>query len=91
MKAVVWTDIDKLETKDVPLPEPKENEAIIKVGCTSICGSDLAIISGKHPRAQKPLVFGHEFMGTVFSSIKRLPLGFSIGQWWFRRVRTSPN
>ena len=80
MKAVVWTDIDKVETKDVPLPEPKENEAIIKVGCTSICGSDLTIISGKHPRAQNPLVLGHEFMGTVFSSIKRLPLGFSMGQ-----------
>jgi len=80
MKAVVWTDINKVEMKDVPLPEPKENEAIIKVGCTSICGSDLTIISGKHPRAQKPLVLGHEFMGTIFSFDKESLKGFSIGQ-----------
>ena len=80
MKAIVWTDIDKIEIRDVPLPEPKENEAIIKVGCTSICGSDLTIISGKHPRARKPLVLGHEFMGTVFSFAKGASKGFSIGQ-----------
>jgi len=80
MKAIVWTDIDKIEIRDVPLPEPKENKAIIKVGCTGICGSDLTIISGKHPRARKPLVLGHEFMGTVFSFAKGASKGFSIGQ-----------
>jgi 2-desacetyl-2-hydroxyethyl bacteriochlorophyllide A dehydrogenase len=80
MKAIVWTDIDKIEISNVPLPEPKENEVIIKVGCTSICGSDLTIISGKHPRARKPLVLGHEFMGTVFSFAKGASKGFSIGQ-----------
>ena len=80
MKALVWIDINKIEIRDVPLPEPKENEAIIKVGCTGICGSDLTIISGKHPRARKPLVLGHEFMGTVFSFAKGASKGFSIGQ-----------
>jgi len=80
MKAVVWTDIDKVEIRDVPLPKPKENEAIIKVGCTGICGSDLTIISGKHPRARRPLIFGHEFMGTVFSLPKGSSSAFSVGQ-----------
>jgi len=80
MKAVVWTGIDKVEIRDVPLPKPKENEAVIKVGCTSICGSDLTIISGKHPRARKPLILGHEFMGTIFSFTKGTSKGFSIGQ-----------
>jgi (R,R)-butanediol dehydrogenase / meso-butanediol dehydrogenase / diacetyl reductase len=80
MKALVWTDIDKVEIRDVPPPELKENEAIIKVGCTSICGSDLTIVSGKHPRAHTPLILGHEFMGTIYSFHKEAPKGFSLGQ-----------
>jgi len=80
MKAVVWTDIDKVEIRNVPLPKSKENEAIIKVGCTGICGSDLTIISGKHPRACRPLILGHEFTGTVFSLPKGSSPAFSVGQ-----------
>jgi threonine dehydrogenase-like Zn-dependent dehydrogenase len=59
MKAIIWKDIDTIELEDVPVPVPKDNEALIKVTHAGICGSDLTIVSGKHPRAKTPLIPGH--------------------------------
>ena len=80
MKAIVWTDIDTIKVMDVPQPEPKEKEAIIKVRSASICGSDLTIVSGKHPRARRPLILGHEFMGTVFDLSNNHQSNYKKGQ-----------
>jgi len=30
-----------------------------------VCGTDIAIHAGKHPRAKAPLVIGHEFVGVI--------------------------
>ena len=49
-------------------PRPKDDELLLKVHRTSICGSDLPIYhwSGWAPhRIKVPMVFGHEFCGTV--------------------------
>jgi 2-desacetyl-2-hydroxyethyl bacteriochlorophyllide A dehydrogenase len=51
----------------MPLPVLKPGEALIKVACSGICGTDLTIASGKHPRAKAPLILGHEFCGEVVS------------------------
>jgi 2-desacetyl-2-hydroxyethyl bacteriochlorophyllide A dehydrogenase len=55
------------------LPVPEKGEALIKVLSTGICGSDLTIMSGKHPRAKAPLVLGHEFSGLI----ENLPVDYS--------------
>ena len=54
MKAVVWENKDVINLREVPVPVPEKGDALIKVIMTGICGSDLTIISGKHPRL-KPL------------------------------------
>lgn len=51
--------------EDAPTPEPKENEALIKVVQAGICGSDVHAYYGKHPFISCPIVPGHEFVGTV--------------------------
>jgi 2-desacetyl-2-hydroxyethyl bacteriochlorophyllide A dehydrogenase len=65
MRALVWKEKDTIVTEERPLPNAGKDEAIIRVGCAGICGSDLTIIAGKHPRAKAPLILGHEFMGTI--------------------------
>jgi threonine dehydrogenase-like Zn-dependent dehydrogenase len=30
-----------------------------------VCGSDIGIFSGEHPRAKAPLILGHEFVGVI--------------------------
>lgn len=47
------------------MPVPVQGEALIRVEACGICGSDLGIISGRHPRAKPPLTIGHEFCGRV--------------------------
>lgn len=65
MKALVYRGPKDLRVEEVPVPELKKGEALIKVAYAGICGSDLMIASGKHPRARAPLILGHEFCGEV--------------------------
>ena len=57
----------KIEALETDIPSPGDGEVLVKVYASGICGSDLAIVSGQHPRAKPPLVIGHEFAGEVVS------------------------
>ncbi len=65
MKAAIYTKPGKIELNEIPVPELENGEVLIRVAFGGICGSDLGIFEGKHPRAKPPLVMGHEFVGTV--------------------------
>jgi (R,R)-butanediol dehydrogenase / meso-butanediol dehydrogenase / diacetyl reductase len=52
-------------TNKIAKPILKEGEALIRVAFAGICGTDMMIYSGKHPRAQAPLAMGHEFSGVI--------------------------
>ena len=65
MTAVLWTGTDMLEVHEVSRPEVPDGWALVEVACTGICGTDLAILHGKHPRAQHGLIPGHEIAGHV--------------------------
>lgn len=64
MKALVWTEKEKVEMQERPVPG-YDGKVLIKVAYAGICGSDVSVYLGKHPRAKAPLVMGHEFSGTV--------------------------
>ena len=65
MKAAVIHAPGKITCDDVadPIIE-KEDDIVLKVTATAICGSDLHIYSGGIPQP-RPMVLGHEFMGIV--------------------------
>ncbi len=65
MKAILYADWERLELVDVPEPEPKEREVLIRVGHVGICGSEIECVVQRHPRRQPPLIMGHEFAGTI--------------------------
>lgn len=67
MKKLVLTDINKLELVEAPIPEPGEEEAVVRVKYAGICGSDMHIMSGQHPTARPPFVMGHEVCGEIVS------------------------
>lgn len=78
MKSLVYTAPQKVEVLDKPIPEPKEGQVRIKVSYCGICGSDIGIYSGKHPRAKAPLILGHEFIGTI-DKMNNCSKKFNIG------------
>lgn len=72
MKAVRYWGKEEIRYEEVPKPVPGQGEALIKIAFAGICGSDMFIYSGTHPRAKAPLVLGHEFSGEIAG----LPPGF---------------
>ncbi|WP_428898530.1 threonine 3-dehydrogenase [Parelusimicrobium proximum] len=69
MKAIVKTKPEKgAEFKDMPMPEVKEGDLLLKIYKTSICGSDIPVYNytGWAPqRIPVPFIFGHELCGEV--------------------------
>lgn len=63
MKAIQYLGANKIEVRDIDMPVVPEGFALVKVSHAGICGTDLNIYAGTHPRAKAPLVMGHEFSG----------------------------
>jgi len=64
MKAMVLTKPGHVELQDVPRPVPADNEVLVKVSHSGICGTDLKIYGGGMP-AIYPVIMGHEITGTI--------------------------
>ena len=66
MKAVVFAGAGRVHVDDVPPPRIQgDHDALVAVSATSICGSDLHLLSGKTPAMRQGGIIGHEFVGTV--------------------------
>jgi 2-desacetyl-2-hydroxyethyl bacteriochlorophyllide A dehydrogenase len=65
MRAVVLTDVETIEVKDIEVPAHGPDEVLIRVGAGGICGSDIHAYRGHHPFRRPPVVMGHEAAGEV--------------------------
>lgn len=64
MKAARVHEPGKIVVEDVPIPELKENEILIRVHRAGICGTDVGVVHG-YVSARFPVTLGHEFSGTI--------------------------
>lgn len=78
MKAIVYEGAQKIEVKEVAAPVAQDGWGLIKVSHAGICGTDLNIYAGTHPRAKAPLIMGHEFSGTMVTGTADLPAGTRV-------------
>jgi 2-desacetyl-2-hydroxyethyl bacteriochlorophyllide A dehydrogenase len=65
MRAAVWNGPEDLSLQDVPVPELKMGEVMIKTKVVGICGSDLEVYSGRYKQSKPPMILGHEGGGIV--------------------------
>ncbi len=65
MQAAVYYGRDDIRVKEWPAPNCGAEDVLVRVCATGICGSDMQIYAGTHPRAQPPLVPGHEIFGRI--------------------------
>jgi len=81
-----------LKSKDVPIPEPKENEIRIKVNICGACRTDLHIVEGELPAHKLPIIIGHQIVGHVEKlgkHVKRWKIGQRAGvPWLFKTCGT---
>ncbi len=67
MRALVYTDLETVELRDVPEPAPSDGEVVVEIAACGICGSDMHAYSGHDERRPAPLVLGHEASGFIGS------------------------
>ena len=72
MKAMLLQGIEDLNRNhsplslaDIPQPQPKESEVLIKVSVCGVCHTELDEIEGRTPPESYPMVPGHQVVGTV--------------------------
>ncbi len=81
MLAAFLTGIEKMEIRDVPVPEPGPGEVLIRVRHVGVCGSDVHYYKRGRIGGQiveYPFIIGHEAAGTVSKTGKGVA-GFSEG------------
>jgi L-iditol 2-dehydrogenase len=84
MKVAVMTGIGKMEFVERPVPQPKNDEVLVKLEYVGVCGSDLHYF--EHGRignfiVKPPFVLGHEAAGIVIeagSEVKHLKKGDKV-------------
>jgi len=77
MKALQYFGKTDLRFVDIPLPQIKEDEVLMKLKKVGICGTDLHIYNGGMT-VPTPLIMGHEFVGDIVqvgSTVKHILVG----------------
>lgn len=65
MKQQIMIEPGKIEFREIPIPELKENGVLIKIMRIGVCGSDIHVYHGKHPYTPYPVTQGHEVSGMI--------------------------
>lgn len=66
MKAVVFHDVGDIRLEDVPEPKlERDNDAIVRITASAICGTDLHMVRGTMPGMVPGTILGHEGVGIV--------------------------
>ena len=78
MKSIIYKVAGEVVSEEKAVPAPGAGEVLIKVAYAGICGSDMFIYQGTHPRAQAPLVMGHEFSGVIEAGHPTLAKGTPV-------------
>lgn len=75
--------------KRVKLPEPKEDDVLIRVLACGVCRTDLHIVDGELPPHRLPIIPGHEIVGVVEatgSRVTRFSPGMRVGVPWLGKT-----
>jgi alcohol dehydrogenase, propanol-preferring len=82
MKAMQLIDLGQpLKMVELPVPEPRFDEVLIKVKATGICSSDLHYQEGRSKVTKLPITLGHEISGEVVKcgeDVRQLKSGDSV-------------
>ena len=78
MKAAVFLRPGKIALADKPIPIAGPGESLVKITTTTICGTDVHILTGDYPVAEG-LTIGHGPVG-VIAELGAGVTGYAVGQ-----------
>jgi len=65
MRAVVFLGPGELELREIPIPQPGPDEALVRIRAATTCGTDVKTYRRGHHLMVPPTPFGHEFAGEI--------------------------
>lgn len=74
-----------LESVDLPIPTPGDNQILAKVSVCGLCHTDLDEIEGRLPPTKLPIVPGHQVVATVADkgkAVSKFKVGDRVGITW---------
>jgi (R,R)-butanediol dehydrogenase / meso-butanediol dehydrogenase / diacetyl reductase len=78
MAALVWGGGGDVTVEERPRPRPGDGEVLVDVAYCGLCGTDLHICAGEHPRARPGIVLGHEISGRLHTGGAGLAAGTKV-------------
>ena len=87
MKAAVVRELGKpLAIEEVPIPQPTDDQILVRLAATGICHTDLHAVNGDWPvKPKPPFIPGHEGVGTVVAmgrAVRSVKEGDRVGIPW---------
>lgn len=82
-------DASPLEYAEVPLPEPQQDEVLVRVRVCGVCRTDLHVVEGELAQRKSPIIPGHQAVGIVErcgAAARRLAPGTRVGVPWLHRT-----
>jgi propanol-preferring alcohol dehydrogenase len=74
-----------LVLRDVPKPNPKAGQLLVRVATCAVCRTDLHIVDGELPDPKLPLILGHQIVGRIEQigdHVDRFSIGERVGIPW---------
>ncbi|HYK18911.1 MAG TPA: zinc-dependent alcohol dehydrogenase family protein [Bryobacteraceae bacterium] len=89
MKACVLRSSARIETNpleftDVPKPEPRPGQVLVRVSACAVCRTDLHVTEGELPPRKSPIIPGHQIVGVIESAGPNVKhaIGTRVGVAW---------
>jgi alcohol dehydrogenase, propanol-preferring len=92
MKAMILTkqgdvSTNPLELRDVPVPIPGPGQVLVRVRVCGVCRTDIHVVEGELPDLKRPLIPGHQAVGTVSqvgAEVDEIAVGDRVGIAWLQ-------
>jgi propanol-preferring alcohol dehydrogenase len=78
-----------LSLTDLPVPDPADDEVLIRVSACGVCHTEIDEIEGRTPPSRLPRVLGHQVVGVIAArgaAVRTLRDGDRAGVAWIRRA-----
>jgi propanol-preferring alcohol dehydrogenase len=85
LKRFAAIDQNPLELVDLPIPEPKPGEILLRIKVCAVCHTDLHTVEGELPEVKLPIIPGHQVVGVVEKlgkNTSRFKEGDRVGVAW---------
>src|SRR2546423_5909759 len=73
---------EPLALDDVPVPDPKKGELLIRIEACAVCRTDLHVVDGELTDPKLPLIVGHQIAGVIERAAGDFAEGDRVGVPW---------